>query len=438
MISTIKYKGIIQSVYLLFLAAIFFLPLERIGSFAFGGMNIRISQLLVVLIFIIYIFYSFYKKKFIVDFPVPLLYYVLFLCVCLFSLFFAHNRVRGTMVTAFLIFMIIVPYVTVFVVDKKEKLQKVINVFLSSAVVFSLFGLFQFAGGMIGLPNSITGLSERYDKLVLGFPRIQSTFIEPLYFANYLMIPIMLALFFLIKRIDKKKSWYFVVLFLLFLGVFVLTISKGAIASFGIVALSNLLFQIRSVFNRKNILYLFGIVAFISVVAWGLYSTLQSTTDFEKDYKKAYDILTGGSITERQESSDVAIEAFNNNIILGIGVGNFGPYFAGYPTSAPDYGWSIVNNQYLEILSELGLTGFAIFFIFIFSIFYYSLKAYKRTQDLYLRTTLLALNFAFFGVIIQYLTFSTLYIMHIWILIGLILAIQQIIFKHHKDYIKSQ
>ncbi|HRY59880.1 MAG TPA: O-antigen ligase family protein [Patescibacteria group bacterium] len=329
----------------------------------------------------------------------------------------------------FLAFMTVVPYMTVFVIDNKLKLQKTIKVLLSSAVVFSIFGLFQFVGGMFGLPNAITGLSERYDKLVLGFPRIQSTFIEPLYFANYLMVPIMVALFFLMKKVEKKKSWYFVLLFLLFIGVMVLTISKGAIASLAVVLVLIFIFQIRSIFSRTNIPYLLGIITFLVIVTGGMYAVLQSSIDFEKNYKKVYDVLTGGSITERQEAYDVALEAFNDNKLIGIGVGNFGPYFAGYPTSAPDYGWAIVNNQYLEILAELGLTGFMVFFIFILSIFYYSWKAYKKTKDLFLRTTLLALNFAFIGIMIQYLTFSTLYIMHIWVLIGLILATQQIVFK---------
>lgn len=425
----IRYKGFIQTAYTLFLASIFFLPLERIGSIAFGGMNIRISQLLIIFIFTLHFFYLFYKKKFIINFPVPLVYYVLFLCVCLFSILVAHDRMRSLVITIFLSFMMVVPYITVFVVDTREKLKKIIEIFLTSAIFFSLFGLFQFAGDMVGVPNSMTGLSERYDKMVLGFPRIQSTFIEPLYFANYLMIPLMIALFFLLKRIENKKSFKYVILFLFFLGTSILTISKGAIASLVIVIGLIFLFQVRSIFNRRNIGYLVGIIAFVSIVLFGVYSALRTTVDFDKDYKKVYDILTGGSITERQEAYDVAIEAFNHSKLFGIGVGNFGPYFSGYPTSAPDYGWAIANNEYLEILAELGLSGFIVFLLFALSIFYYSFKAYKNSADIYLRTVLLALNFALLGILIQYLTFSTLYIMHIWILIGLILATQQIIFK---------
>ena len=429
----IESKEEIGYIFYLFLAFVFLLPLERIGSFNFNGINIRFSQILILIIFFIYLIFSFYKKNIKVNLPPSLVFYILFLSFSLLSLINAYDKNRGIMLLLFLFFMVLVPYLSVTLINCKEKLKKVIYIFILSAVIASLFGIFQFLGDFIGLSSSITGISSRYAKEVLGFPRIQSTFIEPLYFANYLLIPLILSYFFLFKKIDPKKNMFFILSFLLFLICIFLTFSKGAALSIFIILLGLVLFQLRSILNKNNIKYLLLIIIFIISISWGAFNILRSKPDFEKVYTKAYNIITGASITERQEAYLIALEAFENNPVLGIGVGGFGPYFSGYPIHPPDFGWSIVNNQYLEVLAENGILGFVSFMIFLISIFYYSIFAYRKTRDIFLRNILLALNFAFLGVLIQYMTFSTLYIMHIWFLIGLILATQNLALKNKYD-----
>lgn len=428
----IMFNTFSKKLFAIFLLAIFLLPLERLGSFAFAGLNVRISQILILLVFLLYALYAFYKKEWKINLSKSLVFYILFLVIGLISICFAREKVRGVMVLSFLAFMILVPFVSVFMVNTKRRLKIALYVLLASAFIFSLFGFFQFLGDMIGLSPAVTGLAARYTKEVLGFPRIQSTFIEPLYFANYLLIPLLLSFFFLLKRTDPKRNFFFLVIFLVSLVALVLTISKGAILSLGIIALAVGVFQVRSIFSQKNLPYLFIILSFIALLVWGTYSSLSAQPDIQKYYTKAYDIVTGASVTERQEAYDVAFEAFGKSPLIGIGVGNFGPYFSGYPLSSPSFGWPITNNQYLEILSETGLLGLLFFLIFICSIFYYSIWAYKSTSDSFLRTVLFALNLAFLGVLIQYMTFSTLYIMHIWILIGLILSTQAIIQNGNK------
>lgn len=429
----IMFNNVSKKIFVLFLLSIFLLPLERIGSFELSGLNIRISQILILIIFFIYTLYCFYKKEWKIKISYPLVLYILFLVIALISICFAREKTRGIIVLFFFAFMILVPLVSVFMVDTKRKLKITLYILLISSFIFSLFGFFQFLGDIVGLSPSITGLAARYTKEVLGFPRIQSTFIEPLYFANYLLIPLLISFFFILKRIDPKKNIYFFILFLVSLVTLILTVSKGAILSLAIIIAAILFFQVRSIFSKKNIPYLLLIIIFIVFLGGAVYSSLSSKPDIEKYYTKAYDIVMGASVTERQDAYTIAWEAFDKHPVIGIGLGNFGPYFSGYPNSPPSFGWPIVNNQYLEVLSETGVIGFIFFILFILSIFYYSVKAYRDTDDDFLKTVLLALSFAFLGVLIQYMTFSTLYIMHVWILIGLILATQQIILSKYDD-----
>lgn len=258
-----KYKkSFLQYLFYAVLLTIFLLPLERLGSFAVAGLTVRISQVLILLIFFLFILGSLYKKEFKIKLTSPLVTYIVFLCVALLSLTGAKETMLGLFVLVFLAFMFLVPYVFINLINLKRKLKIAIYTLLISAFVFSLFGFFQFFGDLIGLPPSITGLSYRYVGEVLGFARIQSTFIEPLYFANFLIIPLVLSFFLFIRRADVKNNKYFILIFLISLISIVLTFSKGAIAAVALVAIGIVLFQVRSIFYRKKFALCFRCCSF--------------------------------------------------------------------------------------------------------------------------------------------------------------------------------
>jgi O-antigen ligase len=115
---------------------------------------------------------------------------------------------------------------------------------------------------------------------------------------------------------------------------------------------------------------------------------------------------------------------------LGIGIGNFGPNVAGYPPSAPEEGWLIVNNEPLEILAETGILGFLSIILFLGCLFFRGLYAAFKSKDLYLKIWLIGLLAVLLAFAVQYQTFSTLYITHIWVAIGLLAATQNIFQKN--------
>ncbi|PIP17655.1 MAG: hypothetical protein COX43_03140, partial [Parcubacteria group bacterium CG23_combo_of_CG06-09_8_20_14_all_35_9] len=55
-------------------------------------------------------------------------------------------------------------------------------------------------------------------------------------------------------------------------------------------------------------------------------------------------------------------------------------------------------------------------------------------EDLFLKTIMIALTIAFIGILIQYQTFSILYIMHIWFLIGFMIAVQNMAIIDSQKY----
>ena len=117
------------------------------------------------------------------------------------------------------------------------------------------------------------------------------------------------------------------------------------------------------------------------------------------------------------------MEGWQTSPVIGIGPGNFGPYVEGYPDESPATGWDIVNNQYLELLAEGGLVSLGAFLLFIIVMFARALRAYRFETDSLRRGLLVGLIAASAAVLVQLNFFSTLYIIHIWVLFGLLGAI---------------
>jgi O-antigen ligase len=319
----------------------------------------------------------------------------------------------------------------------------------------TIFGIFQFFGDLAGLPTSLTGLDPGYTKVVFGFPRIHAFSKEPLYFANYLFIPlgVSLALFFsknatkgslsdnsqplLHRLLDQLRGpWLLPLILLLFVNFF-LTLSRGAFIALIPFTLIFCLFYWKRIFTLRNIIL--GILAVV-ISLTTVYNILESVSPDALDrflgHAQLEDVLVkkqGESGFGRLMAFSEAIKAWETSPAFGIGLGNFGPYVAYYPLITPIGGWDIVNNEYLELLAETGYVGSGLVFVILLIILARSVGAYQATTDEYLKAILVGLVAAFTAIFTQYNFFSTLYIIHIWVLFGLIIGVQNIIFSQAKE-----
>ena len=89
------------------------------------------------------------------------------------------------------------------------------------------------------------------------------------------------------------------------------------------------------------------------------------------------------------------------------------------------FGFNItVNNEPLELLAEAGLIGFILFILFagwtyLLVGFNFMAGRYTEKGSEYWVPALLIYTVA---LVLQYQTFSTLYVMHVWVVIGLLMA----------------
>lgn len=404
----------------------FFLTFERVPSVEIGGLDIRINFLIIFLTLVIYLSSQLYQKKLKFKFDPIRSSVILFLIFMLVSATQAINLNRAIMVVISMGLMLCLYLVMSMILEKKEDLIFALKGLLWGALVSAIFGLYQFFGDMIGLPISMTLLKVGYDSSTFGFARVQAGAYEPLYFANYMFIPMFLILFLnlsgKIKEVfDKKLS---IAIAILLAINFVLAISRGAFLAAGITGLILVIIQARRILTTKNVIIA---SSFALLIIGGVYLALLRSEPRAVDefvsHLMVEDRDNGESVVLRLSTSSEAIDMFGENALLGVGPGNFGPAREDYPAEAPEGGWPIVNNEYLEIAAEQGVVGIFGFLLLIIVVISRLIFVYRNSADQLLPNISLALLFAFIAVLIQYATFSTLYITHIWYLIGLIGAV---------------
>ena len=409
----------------------FLLPFERIGSFETAGATIRASQIFALLTIVAWLL-TFLAKKINFSARNPLIIPIALLTgFSALSMINAVNLQRALMIYAFNLFVMVISLMIPNLITSKDILQKVIKVIFVSCLLVSLFGVYQFLGDMAGLPSEITGLREHYTQKVFGFPRIQSTALEPLYFANYLLIPISLGIALTLRRRKKDSTplrpLYIIVISGLAIINLILTLSRGGFLGLFAVLLFSCILLFRNLLSIKKI----AIIAIISVVAAATaFSFLKITGEDENIeifVEQATSYSEGVGVEERYSSYDDALRLISQHPIIGVGIGNFGPEVHKNSYHAPEAGWPIVNNEFLELWVEIGILGLASFLLLIGIIVIRTIKALRSSGDRMTKTILVGLFIAFLGILAQYQTFSILYILHIWFLIGLLVAAQNLL-----------
>ncbi|MBI5037476.1 MAG: O-antigen ligase family protein [Candidatus Kerfeldbacteria bacterium] len=402
------------------------LPFERLGAYELGGVTIRLSQIMLFATAVAWLIHQ------VMDRPArlvrnPLLLPLsIFLAVNVMSLINTPNLPRSIIVLAYITFTASLVFWIPNLITNTAQIKRLIAVMLISYVLVSAFGLFQFAGDMLGLPPEITGLRDLYTQDVLGFTRVQSTAYEPLYFANYLLLPIAIVFTFFLSQRSAMTGTVALVLFGLGMVAFILTVSRGAY-----IAIAGMLMVI-ALFYLKRVLRPRLIVSFVLVgviVGWIVLRALGAgggLFTLEKFQEHVINVFYGASFNERVYTFEQASLAWQEDRLLGVGVGAFGPWVAPHPAYMPDDGWKIVNNEFIEILAETGLLGLISFLSLLVLLLIRTFRAIRITRDGYLRAVLVASLAAVIGIIIQYQTFSTLYIMHVWFAIAFLVAAQNI------------
>jgi O-antigen ligase len=423
------------------------LPLERIPSISLGGSNIRFSQLLVVFGMWIFITLLVKKDAQLLKMKLNRLNYFLFTFILAsipsWLMVSDFKRFLITEIATFIVFFAFF-ILSQFAGNIVDRVRDLIN----TMIFVTLFGYYQFVGDLIGLPFWATGLRETYTKIVFGVPRIHATAIEPLYFAGMLFVCLFTSssYFFLNKqlvlpsllkflKLDKKSNNFInSLLFTFFFIAFLLTISKSAIVIFLAMVPFFSFFLIKifglNISNTNNLVKIlkrsrwiaFGVI-FIFISIYIYIPAVQ--TIWTGIYSNFADTIYGQSASSDERS--LFLKAFNNmignSLVIGISSGHYGVEAGQYiPFQTGTDNYLIVNNVYLEVWLEHGLVSGLLFIGMLISILIVFLR--KIVARLSINPELSSVNISLFFSLLaycfQWLTFSPIFIMPIFIIMGLI------------------
>lgn len=420
------------------LLLIFSLPFERIPSLQIGPATVRLSQIILIALVVALLFKTLVIRSKSIKLSPYLPFYILFVIALINSFWQMEALSRGVLVFAFILFTSLAMWVIPAALTSKLAILQAIRTLFWVTIIICLFGFYQYIGDVIGLPSYLTGLRELYTKVVFGFPRVQSTALEPLYLANFLLIPLSLAITMTIRR-TEHFSWRLLTAVIGLGGLtLILTLSRGGYIGF---AASLCVIVLASLFKLIQPKIMFGMMGLATVLAVAVFGVINFSNVGQKSIDEVerhfVNVSQDASALHRLGSFDYALEAFDSAPFTGVGIGNFGPWVANYPSVLPSDGWAIVNNAPLEILAETGVFGLFTALAFLLMLFALSYKAIFVAKDSVLKAIMLGLVAACVGVLVQYQFFSTFYIMHIWALFGLMIATQAVIFNQKNRHDES-
>ena len=405
---------------------IFYIPFQVALNIT-SGIDLASGRVLILYLFAVWIIKSLAEKRFVIRLNLQTLLILLFLSIACFSMLEAWDAERAF--RKILVFLSVFPLYFIItsinkegeqafvrlhgltVINKNNYIGKILNVLLISGFILSLIGIIQFALQFIIGINPIIDFWSKiiapifygntFGAEVVSNPswlvniggaavlRAISLFPDPHMFSFYLglLIPIVLAKVSFppdkggwgVKNIIQDNKILCFILAAMLLAE-LLTFSRGGYLGLiaGIGAVIVLSWRYIS-FNKKIILGFFSGI-FVLFMIFGNQSIVNR---FLSSFNPSE-----GSNAERIKNWSQGREVFSDNILTGVGIGNYSIYL--YPTAdyrAPIY----AHNLYLDIGAEMGIFTLIAWLALIFITIYQLFKLSRNAGDNFTRSISLGL-----------------------------------------------
>lgn len=406
-------------------ALLFLLPFEAYPFLRLYGLEIRPSHIIAIVFVFINLPKLWQNKNRLLQ--NPWIFLVIFLLIAGTSLLYNGPNKAGILTLGLYIFEFLLA-LTVSVNIQKTNLKTIRDIILVSSILLVVFGLWQFFADSYGLSQTYTLLDSRYIHGVFGYPRIHGLSLEPLFFANYLFIPLCLSL---LSWLLEKRVQFFC-LTILFSTAICLTVSRSAWVGLSLVFCITIIMLVIQK-NYKMALKTLGSIIFAIAVAVVLMATSMSIIHNKTTAVTVAPAAQSQFVPTNQNTSTmarsvawkIAAKQFFVNPLIGIGPSNIQKVIQTKLTAEQSVsaGNFKSNNVYLEILSENGFLGGLSLLGFVIGVAYLVLRSSKKNlakdQTIWLYgVCLMVIAFA-----MQWSVVSNLAVTHTWIMIGILVGI---------------
>ncbi len=326
---------------------------------------------------------------------------------------------------------ILMSFGVIFFLDKENKENKIlieIYKFYSLILIIIIFDvLIEYFSG-----SNILGYRSEYIGRIASFTN------DELIIGYILCFLILFTLAFIFKK--TKILYFFAILFIFITISFLIGERSNFIKLFLLIITSVLIYFFYTDNFKKNLLIAIPLILILFI---SFFEITKNTKPGKKLYSAFDDIIT---IENNEFSFNLKNEFFNSRHayhyttaykifldypVFGIGINNFFSESSKKKYRIKKY-WPASNHPhqiYLEIISEVGLTGLAYFiFIFFYPIFL-SIKCFKKSKDINILSHLLLHIFFIFPILPTGSLFGTNYGIPFWFNLSILLYLSQLKYK---------
>lgn len=250
-------------------------------------------------------------------------------------------------------------FIIKYEIKEDNKIKNIINCFIFTTVILTLFGLIQY---FTKLGLDVKFISDEGT-------RITSTMSNPNGLGAYIVLTIFPIFMLSFSKKEKKIDGKYFILAGIMLIDLLLTYSRNSLIGFGIG------FIVLAIICSYKILY--ALLLFIPIFIFDK-TIIYRFEDISRE-------LTSGP---RLKLWQIAGKMIKEHPILGVGNGNYVALYDEYVERYPEYAYQDYHrfsshNSYLKIQSELGILGSISFISVIIATLNTIIKTYKTTKDKY-------------------------------------------------------
>jgi len=345
---------------ILFVAFAFFFPL-----------SVALSNLVLVLLVLTWLLTGNYKTKFhkILCNPVAIAS-LLFFSFHLISMFWTTNLVWGlTILKKMQDFLIFLPVILTIV--KKENIEIYLLSFFSAMTINLLITFFLYL-------NSFT------NPLNLLSPEVLTFSLDRINYGIFLIFYIFLIVNYVSQINNNQKI---VPIVLIAFSIFVILASGGRSAQITFFISSLVMFFLYRKFNAKNFISITAILLTIFIASFQFIENFQ--TRINQGYNELTNYIAGKSNTNmsvsiRLKYLDNSIDLIQENLLMGVGIGDFPDEYKKINKINSPEGIETVDphSMYILTFAQLGIIGFLIF-LYIFFVQVKSARRFNKKGILY-------------------------------------------------------
>ena len=358
-----------------------------------------------------------------------------FMAICSLSLFWSNSPMVSLLEFTLFLAGPILYFIVANNVKNECQINRLLAILLFISTILGIYGIFQY-----------NGIDFSFWKANVGRNQVFGLFGNVNYFAEYMIVPLPLAISLFFATRNRTRKILLLVGILAMGGSLILTFTRGSYLAIGISSIFMFLLYLVSqgksfIKKHKKIFILILAIIILITFIFTLPNPLNkpgTTISKIKERISISQFTQGYSIRRRITTWKFTIMMIKDHPLLGSGIGTFKYNSLNYQAKFFDqennrslYPYGVADkahNEYLQLGAEVGMLGLGIFIWLIISYFRYGLKILKKLKDKYKQGILIGLMGGVMAVLIDAIFGFPLHLpatlVLFWLFIGLIASIK--------------